>query len=225
METFGDVGVEQHDQNGESSLSGLGLYFDAAPATLPPTQLYEASSEPQSGPDGIEDNIESNDSDLEEEAEVDRGIHSDIPPHQIHLQFQKVIAELRAISVQPPDVEEDKGLDVDNGVDVNAQHESCSDGDISVETEESEIDDYMGRLGDVNGEGWREVAESLLEQSIKQENQAQRLRLLAEELLEVALLRRTLSGVLGRKFHEGSDKRDINGDVGEKRETDYVGEA
>lgn len=114
------------------------------------------------------------------------------PPLRVHRQFMKVIAEMRATSLPHADKDEDdEDSEQELEADANNQTERSKTKSVGVQ----DVDKSSGE----KLEEWEEVSETLVEQSDTQEAQARRLRALADEILDIALLRRTLSAMLVSK--------------------------
>ncbi|KAF8313050.1 hypothetical protein DL93DRAFT_2081388 [Clavulina sp. PMI_390] len=131
------------------------------------------------------------------------------PPMNIHRQFLKVIAEMRANSTVDADLEDERP----DGEEM-ALKNPISDGptvqprildDLDSQLNEATINGTNNRLKGASHEqeemdkDWRELTRTLIEESHAQEAQAQKLRRLAEEMMDIALLRRTLSAMLTSK--------------------------
>lgn len=115
--------------------------------------------------------------------------HADRPLPTVLAHFMHVIAELKLKSTEG-------GADGTSPLSAKAgpwavPSESLSDCGLP-----SDIAD--GVEGD--RESVKKLAKRLLEQGLSQEEQSQKLRILAETLCEIALLRRTLSGMLSSKY-------------------------
>jgi hypothetical protein len=112
--------------------------------------------------------------------------HADHPPPTVRRHFMHVIAELKLKSTERSAGTSALLIKVEP----------------SAEQSQSESNDLKDKVLGVaeavenHDEGAKKIGKILLEQSLLQEEQAQKLRILAETLCELALLRRTLSGML-----------------------------
>jgi len=177
-----------------ASTTGLGLILpspldhDAGVSSLDSraanTEVF--SSLPQIETEGRQQHL---DDGLPDVAPSQSEDHAGHPLPTVFAHFMHVIAELKLKSTA-------RGVDGTSPLSEKAgpwavQSESASDFALP-----SDIADGMedGR------ESVKTLAKRLLKQGLSQEEQSQKLRILAETLCEIALLRRTLSGMLSSKY-------------------------
>ena len=116
---------------------------------------------------------------------------ADRPPPAVRRHFMHVVAELKLKSTERS---ADKASSSPEKADPLADQSQSAGNDLDDKVP-GVAEPVEGHSGTV-----KTIGKTLLEQSLLQEEQAQKLRILAEALCEMALLRRALSGMLGSKY-------------------------